>query len=483
MNNTLLTNEILTDGLYRAVEHLTATDKTVNADILILNYLTYAGFYNSNKTTIRAGDSSPINSNLYTLIVGNSGFGKSRSNRLFLAPTFTIQKNLFIEHNKVRDFVKACESIVFDAMKMQPTETEKSKFIETYNDVNGTSFEEFMLKPPKEHIFLPSDFTPEKLTKTFNHSKNNTLLVNTDEFENLKNNFGRSKNIENLYTELTQYFDGRSDFVIRLGSDSACNDGAYLSLLGNTTPQTFATLQSSNFFNSGCGYRYLFFIQGESNLTDPLKTNKLTNTNDLSTYERFQNKMQTILQNYFFDMVYNNNNEPVIFQINTDDNLNLFDSYVSNLWNQHIKENETLNDSQKEAIKSRIKTMLLKVILNTHLMNYSYDNFENWQPFKPIAELPPEAITRGYKAYNYLLGVMLRAIDTSGKNDLTPLQMEVINLIPEGTEMSISRLKHVVVDQKGIIQKSAFYQLMKKNTGVFATYENSKKERFIKRLI
>jgi hypothetical protein len=463
---TLLSNEILEPKLTAEILELTATNKKILPDILVLNYLTNTSFFSNKRFNITIGNSEPINPNIYSLIVGSSGSGKSRTNKIFYESAFSIQKNLFIEHKKIQDFVTACSNAAFNKFDPVDGEEDKIKFVKAYNLKNGSDFTEFMEKTPKEHIFLPSDFTPEKLAKTFNHSANNTLFLNSDEFDNIQQNFRRTSTTEQNH-ELTQYYDGRNSTIIRLGQNTECVEGAFLTLLGHTTPAKFEALKNTDFFSSGNGYRFLFIIHKSGELLDYTPPAKRSEGATVSTYEVFQEKIRTIFQDYFFNQIYNTDKAPVNFSINTDKTLNYFAECVNKLKRDYIDEDEVISEETKGVIFDRIPVHLAKLILNVKLMNYSFAEFQNWQPFENIA-LTVEDIKRGYLAYDYFLSNMIQIFSGSGKPDLAKKQMQVIEVLPIGGEMEKDALKKVAIDKKQIMSLSSFYTLLSKKSNCFA---------------
>ena len=156
-------------------------------------------------------------------------------------------------------------------------------------------------------------------------------------------------------------------------------------------------------------------------------------------------------------------NDCVTLRINEDHNLKIYSDCLLKLWNNHIKVNENLKDSQKETFKSRLSTMFNKCILNTFIMNYSYQE-KNRFPFNQT-ELTEADIMRGYYVYDYFLSQMVSIFDSTPKSDLTPTEQRII----EQLEIGIPTLVSVVLEEaiKNGMSKATFYRLIQKKSTQF----------------
>ncbi|MBN1184950.1 MAG: DUF3987 domain-containing protein, partial [Bacteroidales bacterium] len=259
----LLSKEILHENLYNDIAKFAEQDYRVNPDIFITNYLYFTSFFSSDRIQLAVGNERPTNSNLFVTIVGNSGLGKSYVNQFFYQPIMDLQIELHNQDKMVNQFVNACKG--YADSKDDLSFEDKEGFVIGYNKKHNTCFEQFLTKNVVPHIFTINDFSPEALTVKFAGTRNNTILLNADEFEELQNNISRTKTVENIFTFLTSFFYGKSGLVTRKTSEDSIINNAKLAVLANTVPQTFEKLKQSEFFNSGLGYRYLFFINNETN--------------------------------------------------------------------------------------------------------------------------------------------------------------------------------------------------------------------------
>jgi hypothetical protein len=463
--DTLLTKEILNDRLFEDLTKFTSQDYRVNPDIFITNYLYFASFFSTERIKLAVGSDRPTNSNLFVTIVGNSGIGKSYINQFFYQPIMDIQIELFNQDKETNEFVMACKgySDSTDDISIQ----QKEDFVTGYNRNHNLQFSQFLTKKIAPHIFMVNDFTPEALTVKFNSSRNNTILLNADEFEELQNNISRTKTVENTFSFLTSFFEGKSDVITRKTAEDIIISNAKLAVLANTVPATFEKLKQSDFFSSGLGYRYLFYINTLSNIEDPVLSRKTDNS--ISFYEEYQGKISSIFRSFFYNMVYMSVNKTSIIRINEDHTLKIYNDCLLKLWNDHVKANENLKDCQKETFKSRLSTMFNKCILNTFIMNYSYGG--NSLVF-PIAQtdLTEDDIVRGYKVYDYYLSQMVCIFDSTPKSDLTPTEQRIIEPLEIGTPTLVSvGLEEAL---KNGIAKATFYRLMQKKSNQFSVAIN-----------
>jgi hypothetical protein len=462
--DTLLTKQILNDKLFEDLTKFTSQDYRVNPDIFITNYLYFASFFSTERIKLAVGNDRTTNSNLFVTIVGNSGIGKSYINQFFYQPIMDIQIELFNQDKEINDFANACKS--YNDNNDDITPEQKDGFVIGYNKKHLTHFEQFITKKIIPHIFTINDFTPEALTVKFNNSRNNTILLNADEFEELQNNISRTKTVENTFSFLTSFFDGKSEMITRKTADDIIINNAKLAVLANTVPATFEKLKGTDFFNSGLGYRCLFYINTETNIEDPVLPVK--SNNSISYYDQYQGRVSGIFKSFFFNMVYMSVNDCLTLRINEDHNLKIYSDCLLKLWNNHIKANENLKDSQKETFKSRLSTMFNKCILNTFIMNYSYQG-GNIFPINQT-ELTEADIMRGYYVYDYFLCQMVSIFDSTPKSDLTPTEQRII----EQLEIGIPTLASVVLDEalKNGMSKATFYRLLQKKSNQFSVAFN-----------
>lgn len=461
---SLLSKQILNERLYDDLTKFTAQDYRVNPDIFITNYLYFASFFSSDRIKLAVGNDRPTNSNLFVAIVGNSGLGKSYINQFFYQSIMEIQMELHNQDKAENQFINACKN--YNETNDNLTSEQKEGFVFGYNKKYGTDFKQFKTKSITPHVFTINDFSPEALTVKFNGSRNNTILLNADEFEELQNNISRTKTVDNTFSFLTTYFDGKSELIVRKTQEDIIINNAKLAVLANTVPQTFEKLKSSEFFNSGLGYRYLFYIYNGTNIEDPVLAVK-SNTN-ISAYEQYQGKIGSIFRSFFFNMVYMSVNDTVVMRINEGHTLKTYNDCLLKLWNDHIKTNDNLKDSQKETFKSRLSTIFNKCILNTFIMNYSYRDRLSF-PFSE-RELSEEDIMRGYYVYDYYLSQMVCIFDITPKSDLTQTEQRIIEMLEIGKPTDKSGLKVEVLKQG--ISESTFKRLMLKKSKQFTVSYN-----------
>jgi hypothetical protein len=457
---SLLTKQILNENLHNDLTKFTEQDYRVNPDVFITNYLYFTSFFCSDRIKLAVGHDRPTNSNLFVAIVGNSGLGKSYVNQFFYKPIMDIQIELHNQDKSMNSFINACKS--YNEANENLTIEQKDGFVIGYNKKHDTDFNQFMTRNVVPHVFTVNDFSPEALSLKFKGSRNNTILLNADEFEELQNNISRTKTVENTFSFLTTYFDGKSDLIVRKTQEDLIINDAKLAVLANTVPLTFEKLKNSDFFNSGLGYRYLFYINNETNIDDPVLAVK--SSNRLSVYDQYQSKFGSIFRTFFFNMVYMSVGDEVILRINEDKNLKVYNDCLLKLWYDHIKTNDNLKDSQKETFKSRLSTMLNKCILNAYIMNYSYTDRLSF-PFEN-KELDADDIMRGYNVYDYYLSQMVYIFDMTPKSDLTQTEQRIMELLEIGKPYDKNGVKAEAL-KLGIGSESTFKRLMQKKTKQF----------------
>ncbi len=462
---SLLSRQILNENLYNDLSKFIGLDYRVNPDIFITNYLYFTSFFCSDRIKLAVGRDRPTNSNLFVAIVGNSGLGKSYVNKFFYEPIMDIQIELHNQDKALNSFINACKR--YNEANDNLTTEQKEGFVIGYNNKYDTNFSQFITRNVIPHVFTVNDFSPEALSIKFMGSKNNTILLNADEFEELQNNISRTKTVENTFSFLTTYFDGKSDLIVRKTQEDLIINDAKLAVLANTVPLTFEKLKNSNFFNSGLGYRYLFYINNKTNIEDPVLAVK--SSNSISVYDQYQGKIGNIFRTFFFNMVYMSVGNEFILRINKDSTLKVYNDCLMKLWNDHIKTNENLKDSQKETFKSRLSTMFNKCILNTFIMNYSYTDRLRF-PFES-KELDEDDIMRGYYVYDYYLSQMVFIFDMTPKSDLTQTEQRIMEMLEIGRPYDKNGIKAEVL-KLGIGSESTFKRLMQKKTKQFTLSYN-----------
>jgi ribosomal protein L30E len=461
----LLSKEILNENLYNDLKLFAEQDYRVNPDIFVTNYLYFASFFCSDRIKLALGNDRPTNSNLFMTVVGNSGLGKSYINQFFYKPIMDIQTELHIQDKVLNQFANACRN--YNDSNDDLTPEQKEGFVIGYNKKHNTDFTQFITSYVIPHVFTVNDFSPEALSIKFKGTKNNTILLNADEFEELQNNVSRTKTVENTFSFLTTYFDGKTELIIRKTQDDLIINDAKLAVLANTVPSTFEKLKHSEFFNSGLGYRHLFYINNQTNIEDP--TLAVKSSIGISIYDQYQAKIGNIFRTFFFNMVYMSEGEMVILKINEEANLKVYNECVLRLWNDHIKTNDNLRDSQKESFRSRLSTMFNKCILNTFIMNYSYGNRLRF-PFDS-SELTADDIMRGYYVYDFYLSHMVYIFDITPKSDLTQTEQRILELLEIGKPYDRNGVKAEVL-KMGIGSESTFKRMMLKKSKQFTVAYN-----------
>lgn len=467
---TLVSEKILEKKLVDDIEYLIKMEPAINRDILVLNYLTQSSLFTCKRVNLAVGIRNPITSNLYSFIIGESGCGKTFTSDLFTDIVSKISIQLILEYKEQKKFVEFCKNykaLAGIANVDKIPDADKISCVQEYNDLNDTYHTLYTREEPREKYIMVDNFTPEKFEQTFNDSETQCLLDVANEWGNLKTNFSRGGTVANFYEILTQYFEGKTSVAVRVSKEVYYVEDGKLSLIANTTPTLFEPLKSDTFFSSGLGYRFLFFYDKKPNLDDIPYIKRNENLNEEKPYEQFQNRIANIFDNYFFQKIYRGKTPPVNLVINDPANLKYFNECVQFLYNTHIKNNDALSISQKSSLRSRLHYMFTKVIINIHMINYSYANENNWGYFEDGAEMPTLSIERGFNAYNYLLGVMMNLMTDKSVTELNETQISVIELIPAGSEIPISKLRQLAIDDKKLIKKTAFYELLKINSDLF----------------
>lgn len=487
---TAFSRQILSPATYEFFKNLIDNDKTVIPDLLIYNLLATAGFFGTNKIYIRAGNEGSISSNIILFVIGLSGTGKSRSSKLFTENVIKIQ----FELNKVVQdhvsFIKACSAKEMHHMYPQSVEKvsveDKNLFIEKYNAKHNTSFDEWGTVPMPEHTIFSNNFTPEKLLLMCNNSKNSCIMVYFDEVQGLEDNFLRTSNKKSEFgTELIEYHDGRNANVARVRDGTISVKDAKINLVVNTTPETYnRKLRHTDIISSGLAPRAFFYVQPYIKSVPPSKTIPLSQHDGLGAYDTAKIHLGVIIQNYFFDMLYNNDNEPIILQIQSDEGLSFFDEKVRAIYDEYIEPSEVMSNNEKVSATNRIKEKLTKCILILHIANYAFDNFGTWEKFTSYSELSIEAIERGYNFYRYATYQQQLISDNTEISDLEGVHKEMIELLNLDIELDLDRFKEIVL-KSGKGSESSYKRLIKNDkSNAFKIYENKlTKKRMIRRLI
>lgn len=477
---TLLDKRILSPKLYSDLYKFCHEDKIIIPDIWVSNYAFATSFFSTNKVKLAVGKNRPTDINSFFALIGNSGKGKTYNNDFFQDTINDIQSGLSYQDKEINDFIKACKGYNYGNTDL--TEEKKEGFVIGYNSSHLTHFEKFITKEITPHIFTTSDFTPEALSDRFNSSRNNTLMLNCNEFQELKNNIGRTKNVEDIFSFMIPYHEGKSGLTIRKGQDDKMTTNAKLCVLFNTPLNTFEELKQSKFFTSGNGYRYFFNINNDIDLNNPNMAEKKAD-NSSSYYQIYQGEFAPIIRTFLYGMIYNSSSRDYqTFKINQDDTLKVYNECLLNLWQDYVKNCDWLLDSQKETLKARLGTMLNKCIMIVYIMNYAYDNINSNIPIYPFQnlELSTEDILKGYYFYSFYLPQMVNVFNSEGISDLTALQQKAIEVLEIGEQVLINKFKENTVD-KGIIKKTAFYDLIKLKSKQFKITENIKHGRLITR--
>lgn len=457
---TLLSKDILCEKLFNQISKFCQEDKFINPDYFILNFASIASFFSTNRIKLQVGKNRPTDANTYIVFVGYSGKGKTYVNDFFQDSINEIQSVLVNKDKAFNDFVKACKA--FNYKNTDLTEEQKCGFVNGYNKNYTTNFDKFLTQEIKPHLFTPLEYTPEALSDRFNSSRNGTLLLNATEFQELKTNIGRTKTVEDVFTFLIPYHEGRSGTIIRKTQDDVVIENAKLCVLINTPPDTFEELRSTNFFPSGAGYRFLFYFDNAVDLSDPHPAEKSYDC--ISYYERYQAEFKNIIESYFFNMIYMSVGQCKTLKINDDQTLKLYNECLQSLWNDYIKNADCLLDHQKETLKSRLATMLNKSIILTYMMNHSHDDILR---FSFVTEdLTETEIIRGYNFYRFFLPQTINIFDTELKSDLTNRQQSIIELLEVGKIYDTDLVLKMVTDNK-IAGDATFYRMLRKKSKQF----------------
>lgn len=502
---TLASKEILCPSLYESLKKFSSVDDRVNENVFVLSYLGMTGFYANNKIRLEVGTDGFTIGNMYLLFITYSGRGKTFTGTLFTNAIHYVEQKLLDENELSAKFAEYCRnsegsfkpdknidgSPYDDEENSSLSEEEKNKAVERFNKFNGTDFTRFKKIANKKVTTYLTDFTPEKLAQSYNESKNNTIFLFGDEFQNFAENFSRGKNnVKDGYTNLTQLSDPYNGIIGRVSKNTLSITNATLSIQANTTPSTFKQILTTPFYSSGLGYRFFYFFDGRLQ-SDPLKPTQIKeNANDTPPCIEMGNKIKYIAENYFYNMVYSSEGSPIDLVINENETLSYYNELVEKL-EDLVYSNGNLNLEQKESMKYRLKYKFKKCILNVFVMNYSWDNYDNWKPIEHRRELTKDDIYRGFKAFEYFLDVEIKMQTDEEDVRLTNKQMQVVSLIPIGGEMNESVLRKAVID-KDIMSRSAFHTFITnmailtkngKNPSFLAVYEDPKtKNKLIKRL-
>src|ERR1035437_1922637 len=457
---TLLSKDILCEKLFNKITKFCQEDKFINPDYFILNFASIASFFSTNRVKLQVGKNRPTDANTFIVFVGYSGKGKTYMNDFFQDSINEIQSVLVNEGKKFNDFVKACKAYNFSNTDI--TEEQKDGYVQGYKKSHFTNFDQFLTKEIKPQLFTPLEYTPEALSDRFNSSRNGALLLNATEFQELKTNIGRTKTVEDIFTFLIPYHEGRSGTIIRKTQDDVIIEKAKLCVLINTPPNTFEELRLTNFFPSAAGYRFFFYFDNVVDLSDPHLAEKSDDC--MSFYERYQAEVKNIIETYVFNMIYNSIGQCKTLIINDDHTLKIYNELLLSLWNDHVKYADCLLDHQKETFKSRLATMLNKSIMNTYMMNHSHD--DNLSFSFDTVDLTETEIRRGYNYYRFFLPQTINIFDTELKSDLTNKQIKIIELMNVGKVYDTDILLKMVTDNK-IAGDATFYRMLQKKSKQF----------------
>jgi hypothetical protein len=482
---TYLNKNILCSELFRDVTNFCNKDKQVNADIFIETYFTFASNFCTNRVIIQVGNRKAINGNNMLTIIANSGKGKGYVFKFFYKPILEIQKNLIERDNLRIKFIKSCRA--YSNRKPDATEEEKLNFAKGFYykyKMNNPDNAVFALDDIVPEIFTVTSFTPESLAVNFSQSKNNTILLCFDEFEKLKENIGRTRTVENIYSYTIEYIDGNDEIITRKTNETISSTDARLSLIVGTVPETFEKLKTTELYSSGLGYRGDFLIVDEINTNDLEKVQKAEN--GMSAYDEYKAKFANIFETFFYGLVYNTEKligfdcPKNVLRINDVYNLNVYEECRQKLWTEFIKNNDDLTDRQKETFRNRLDTKFSKGIYKTYVGNYGYsDGSEFPMHSKEIIDLTELDILRGYEYTRVNLSKATIVFSTNVKSNLPPKQLKAIETLEIGKSVLIEDFKKNTVD-KNILTLRTFRTLTATKTDQF-TFSRSFNKIFITR--
>lgn len=462
---TLLDRRILNEKLYNDLAKFCQEDKIITPDIFISNFAFISSFFATNRILLRVGKNRPTDVNTFIALVGNSGKGKTYINDFFQDTVNNIQAEESSRNKEINDFVKACKAYNYSNTDL--TDEQKDGYVKGYNRTHLTNFDAFNTKELTPHIFTTNDFTPEALADRFKSSRNGTIMLNANEFQELKNNIGRTKTVDDIFSFMIPFFEGKSGLAIRKSQDDSMMNNAKLCVLFNTPIDTFEELKQTKFFPSGNGYRYFFCINNQVDLDDPHLPEK---SNDcVSYYQKYQGEFAPIIRTFFYGMVYMSTQGCQTFKINQDDTLQTYNECLLNLWRDYVKNNEWLRDIQKETLRARLGTMLNKCILIVYLMNYAYDHINSKGSIYPFQnlELSVDDVLKGYNFYLFFLPQMINIFSTELKSDLTATEIKIIEVLEIGKSYDKDVVLKMLEEKPEIGSKETFYRMLRKKSNQF----------------